>query len=74
MVGEKIIGARNAWRSFQAVICRSASSSTWASVARRVRGFLFRCFAAVIALRVGRRAAASSSNYMLLLMGECTGL
>jgi len=36
IVGEKIIGARDAWRSFQAAIRRSASSSTWASVARRV--------------------------------------
>src|SRR5262249_49277945 len=36
IVGEKIMGARNAWRSFQAAIRRSASSSTWASVARGV--------------------------------------
>jgi hypothetical protein len=28
IVGEKIMGARNAWRSFQATIRRSASSST----------------------------------------------
>jgi hypothetical protein len=28
IVGEKIIGIRFAWRSFQAVISRSASSST----------------------------------------------
>jgi len=30
---------RLAWRSFQAVIRRSASSSTWASVARRAADF-----------------------------------
>src|SRR6516165_8669596 len=36
IVGEKIMGARNAWRSFQTAIRRSASSSTCASVARRV--------------------------------------
>jgi hypothetical protein len=42
IVGEKIIGARNAWRSFQAAIRRSASSSTWASVARRFAA----CFSA----------------------------
>jgi hypothetical protein len=47
IIGEKIIGARNAWRSFQPAIRRSASSSTWASVARRV-GFLLRGFAALI--------------------------
>jgi len=34
IVGEKIIGACNAWRSFQTAIRRSASSSTCASVAR----------------------------------------
>jgi len=43
IVGEKIIGMRCAWRSFQAPINRSTSSSTWASVARpRCRfSFLF---------------------------------
>ena len=40
MVGEKIMGARSAWRSFQAAIRRSASSSTCASVARRVAASL----------------------------------
>ena len=35
IVGENSIGMRLAWRSFQAAIKRSASSSTWASVARR---------------------------------------
>jgi len=34
IVGEKIMGECNAWRSFQAAIRRSASSSTCASVAR----------------------------------------
>jgi hypothetical protein len=46
--GEKIIGARNAWRSFQAAIRRSPSSSTWASVARRVAASFFRGVAALI--------------------------
>ena len=36
IVGENSIGIRLAWRSFQAVIRRSASSSTCASVARRL--------------------------------------
>jgi len=35
IVGENIIGMRLAWRSFHAAIRRSASSSTWTSVARR---------------------------------------
>ena len=35
IVGENSIGIRLAWRSFQAAIRRSASSSTCASVARR---------------------------------------
>jgi hypothetical protein len=39
IVGENSIGMRLAWRSFQAVIRRSASSSTWASVARRLAAF-----------------------------------
>jgi hypothetical protein len=34
IVGENSIGIRRAWRSFQAPIRRSASSSTWASIAR----------------------------------------
>ncbi len=33
--GRNSIGIRLDWRSFQAAISRSASSSTWASVARR---------------------------------------
>ncbi len=36
IVGENSIGIRLAWRSFQAAISRSASSRTWASVARRL--------------------------------------
>jgi len=36
IVGANSIGIRLAWRSFQAAIRRSASSSTWASVARRL--------------------------------------
>ena len=34
IVGENSMGICPAWRSFQAPIRRSASSSTWASVAR----------------------------------------
>jgi hypothetical protein len=44
--GENSIGIRLAWRSFQAPISRSASSSTWASVARR--GFLLGALPALI--------------------------
>jgi hypothetical protein len=36
IVGENSIGIRFPWRSFQAPIRRSASSSSWASVARRL--------------------------------------
>ncbi len=36
MIGENSIGIRLAWRSFQAPIRRSASSSTFTSVARRL--------------------------------------
>jgi hypothetical protein len=39
-VGENSIGIRLAWRSFQASIKRSASSSTCTSVARRAGRFL----------------------------------
>jgi len=34
IVGENNIGIRRPWRSFQAAMSRSASSSTWTSVAR----------------------------------------
>jgi hypothetical protein len=40
IVGENSIGIRFDWHSFQAVIRRSASSSTWASVARRAAASL----------------------------------
>jgi len=33
-IGENNIGIRRAWRSFQAAMSRSASSGTWASLAR----------------------------------------
>jgi len=39
IVGENNIGIRFACRSFQAPIRRSASSSTWASVARRAAAY-----------------------------------
>jgi hypothetical protein len=48
IVGENSIGIRLAWRSFQAAIRRSASSSTCGSVARRLAASFSRGVAALI--------------------------
>jgi hypothetical protein len=61
MVGENSIGIRLAWRSFQAPISRSASSSTWASVGAPSRRF-FLCGLAALVLKL---AAVEAHGSML---------
>ena len=63
MVGENSIGMRLAWRSFQATIRCSASSSTWASVAcRAAASFSAACRALILHLAAIEAHDRSSPN------------